>query len=431
MKGIKSMARAAKTPEMPAQKQNSKRPSGLLQNVQGEVKPLQTFITKFNNDWVMNFSGMLAYNLLLSIFPILLALVSIFGIIVGGGARKSIVTSILSVLPAQVSADVVNNALLQLNKASGFLGIVAIVSAIFFGSRLFITIEGCFDIIYHIRPRTLIPQNLMAIGMLLIFIILIPIMIFTSTLPTLATTLLKPVFGQIPFVASVVGILAGLASSFLLFETIYVVIPNQKISIRHSWLGALVAAIALEIYLLLFPLYVQHFLNGYAGQVGFAIVLLVFFYYFAVILLIGAEINAFFSEKVQPLPNDLATFVSTMGGRLNKDRPDVESSSHVDPKPTNKADEHHASEMLGGQRNTALGEQQDLRGQKNTEQGQQQKQQEAVPQDTNVKRVKVEKAKDKKQSSRGVGTLPTVIEVIIGSALAFVIELLRIRRHAR
>src|SRR5205807_1462691 len=83
----------------------------------------------------------------------------------------------------------VNSITNQLAKDSVILAIIAVVLAVFNGSRLFILIEGIFGIIYHVRHRTFIKQNLMAIGMLILFIILIPIMAFTSALPTLRTAL--------------------------------------------------------------------------------------------------------------------------------------------------------------------------------------------------------------------------------------------------
>jgi YihY family inner membrane protein len=393
--------------------QKPNRATAAVQDVEKDIQPFQAFINKFNNDWVMNFAGMLAYNLILSIFPIIIAIASIIGLVLGNGTRGTIVKDILHVLPNKVSPDVLTNVLDQLSKNSGFLGIVAIILALFFGSRLFIVIEGCFDIIYHVRPRTLIPQNLMALGMLLIFVVLIPIMVFASSIPALAVSLLKYTFiGTIPFLASVAGILGGLIVSFVLFEAIYFVVPNQRISFRHSWLGALGAAIALELYLTLFPLYVQHFLNGYAGQVGFAIVLLVFFYYFAVILLLGAELNAFFSERVQPLPNDLATFVSTMGGKLNKDIPNVESASHQNTRPTDRADARHITEARSQERQTQK---------KNVE-----KQLQVA-----ATGLAEEKAKTKEKASKGPSKLPAIIEVITGSALAVVIELFRLRQRGR
>jgi uncharacterized BrkB/YihY/UPF0761 family membrane protein len=187
----------------------------------------------------------------------------------------------------------------------------------------------------------------MAIGMMLVFIILVPIMVFAASIPTLAFSFLQNTpAGHLSVLASVTGILGGLISSFILFEVIFVVVPNLHISLRHGWLGALVAAVALQLYLALFPVYVAHSLRGPAAAVGLALILLVFFYYFGVILFLGAEINAFFLEGVRPLPADLATFVSTTAGKLNEDIPADEGQTTVDAKPTDQAHEEHTVEFV-------------------------------------------------------------------------------------
>src|SRR6266516_404814 len=155
--------------------------SGVVQTVQRDVRPLRSFFTKFSNDWCMNFSGALAYSILMSMVPIVIAIFAILGFIVGTlapGQLPNLIDNIKHVLPS-VSADLIKQAQDQLHKntsASVILAIIAIALALFSGSRLFIQIEGFFSIIYHVRQRTLLKQNLMAIGMLLIFIILIPIM---------------------------------------------------------------------------------------------------------------------------------------------------------------------------------------------------------------------------------------------------------------
>jgi len=46
------------------------------------------------------------------------------------------------------------------------------------------------------------------------------------------------------------------------------------------------------------------------GQIGFAVILILFFYYFAIILILGAQINAHFFEKYPPLENGLGTYLS-------------------------------------------------------------------------------------------------------------------------
>src|SRR2546426_517346 len=268
-----------------------------IQAVEKDIKSLQAFWTKFNNDWVMNFAAGLAFNLITAIFPIVIAIIAIAGFIFGWldpAIRDNLINGIQNVFPPPINqGNILGPALTSLSKNAGFLAIIAVLLAIFGGSRLFVSLEGYFDIIYHTRPRDLIRQNIMALIMLLLFIILIPLMVFASSIPAIVQSLLATLLGNFPgrgLIFSLIGILASLLFAWILFEAIYIVVPNQHISFRNSWRGAVAAAVALQIYLIVFPFYVTHFLSNNTGQAGFAVILLLFFYYFAVILLVGAEI---------------------------------------------------------------------------------------------------------------------------------------------
>lgn len=317
----------------------------VVQTAGRNMRPIQAFFTKFTNDWSLNLSAALAYNLLMAVFPLVIALFSILGLVIGTlspSTYDQVKNQLLHALPTVTSASsLLDAAFKQLAKNAGFLGIIAIILALFNGSRLFILIEGCFDIIYHVRPRPFIPQNAMAFAMLLLFIILIPIMVVAAAGPALIFSVLQNTpIGQIPgtkTIFSLGGILGGLIAAYILFQAIYIVVPNQKISFRNSWLGAVIAAILLEAYLILFPLYVARFLTSYAGQTLGIVILLVFFYYFAVILFLGAEINAFFAEGVTVTPQDLVTLVHTMTSHLATSEQAVKqeaaaSHKHVPPK---------------------------------------------------------------------------------------------------
>lgn len=407
-------------------------PKKFVSNVQQDVKPLQAFLTKFSNDWAMTFASTLAYSLLTAMLPIAVAIFGIFGLILGNNSTltQDIAHQLSLIVPTQnpggASATqlAINLALHQLNKNAGFLLIIAILLALFGGSRLFVTVEGCLDIVYRVRPRPMIRQNLMAFAMLLLFVLLIPIMVFVSASPTIILGFLNgnPTLKSIPFffavasspvVTYLAAILASIIVAFILFETIYFVVPNQRISWHNSWPGALAATIALEIFLILFPLYMRYSLGNYTGQVGFAVILLLFFYYFAVILMLGAEVNAFFLEGVHPLPNDLATFVSTMGGKLNRDIPETESSAHVTTKPTDLADRAHVA---------AVRQQEEQISREN-----QTKQQHIAPHDSS--KIATKEHQTRKTKKVRPSKLWTTIEVISGSLLAFLIEWLRLRRR--
>src|SRR6266700_1599727 len=152
--------------------------SGAPQPFEKDVKTLQAFWTKFNNDWVMNFAAGLAFNLITAIFPIAIAIIAIAGLIFGSfdpSFQGNLIHSIESVFPQQISSGhVLEPALKSLSKNAGFLAIIAVLIAIFGGSRLFVSIENYFDIIYHTRPRDVIRQNIIALAMLLLFVILVP-----------------------------------------------------------------------------------------------------------------------------------------------------------------------------------------------------------------------------------------------------------------
>ena len=296
-----------------------------VEKAQGKLALLQQFFTKFANDWSMAFAAALAYSLLTAVVPIVIAMFSILGFALGQREIHTILQAITKILPALSSQqDVIQRSLNQLASQAGFLALIAVLLALFGGSRLFVGLEGILDIVYRVRPRPLIPQNIMAFIMMLLFIILIPIMFFASTLPAFVLQFVYavPALKAVPLISAITnnavtvyltGALGGLLAAFILFLAIYIIVPNQPISLHHSWLGSLVSAIALELFVtIIFPLYTTYFMRNYVGQAGFAVILLVFFYYFAIILILGAEINAFFLENVRPLPNDLATFVSTM-----------------------------------------------------------------------------------------------------------------------
>jgi membrane protein len=289
-----------------------------------EGRPIQKFLKKVSNDWVLGFAAGLAFDLLAAIFPIFIALISIFGLIVGrldANAKTILITNIQNAFPPPLNQEnLLQPALNAINNSVGFLGIVAVLTAIVAGSGLFVSLEGYFDVFYHIRTRPLLHQYIMAILMLLFFLVLIPVMVFGATLPALVLSLLKSTsLNTIPGIGilfSLGGIFIGLVVSWVFFVVIYIVVPNQRISFRHSWKGAVVAAIAVQIYLILFPLYVTHFFASDSGTAGFAVILLFFFFYFAVILLIGAEVNAFFAQNILVTPDNVAAMIHDLTSHL-------------------------------------------------------------------------------------------------------------------
>lgn len=268
---------------------------------------LRTFWTKMSNDWVFNWSAMLAYVFLTSIFSILLAIVSIGGLIlsfISPESRTALETSIANSLPGGASGyggQIVTAATATLRQNAGLGLIIGIVLAVVSGSGLFISLENVFGVIFRLRGRDMIHQRMMALGMMLLYIVLVPLIVLASVVPPLVLRALNigasnPIGG---FLIQAAGLGVSLLVGVILFGAIYIIVPNRPVRTREVWIGTLVAAALLVVYELVFPIYESMFLKpGHLGAtVGFAVVILAFFYYLAFILLLGAEINSWASGQ--------------------------------------------------------------------------------------------------------------------------------------
>jgi membrane protein len=303
---------AAASGAPPREQREQRRQTGLARDarkVEKRVSPLLAFWTKVSNDWIFNWSSMLAYVFLTSIFPILLVIVAIGGLILGvisPESRATLETNIANGLPGGAGGfggNLVTAATRNLNHSAGALLIIGIVIAVVSGSGLFVSLENVFGVIFRLRGRDMLHQRLMAIGMLLLYTILIPIIILASILPPAVLGALglgndNPIGA---FLIQAAGIAVAFVVAAILFGAIYVVVPNRPVRFSEVWKGTLVAAVLLVIYQILFPIYMGLFLhpNNYGAVVGFAVVILAFFYYLAFILLFGAEVNSWASGQRQ------------------------------------------------------------------------------------------------------------------------------------
>jgi uncharacterized BrkB/YihY/UPF0761 family membrane protein len=84
-------------------------------------------------------------------------------------------------------------------------------------------------------------------------------------------------------------------------KNLFIIKSTSVFSSIFSWCGSLFAAICLEIVFLIFPIYIHLFMTNYVGQLGFIIIALLIFYVFGFLLVMGAEINSYWFDHIQPL----------------------------------------------------------------------------------------------------------------------------------
>ena len=293
--------------------------------VEKDVKPYEQLLIKCKDDWIHHLAQALSFSLLTNLVAIailLLAIVHVIQVNLDKQAQQMLTGGLESIIPQPLSlpvGDVVNKAFDTLSHASAIAVFFIILPAILFGSFLFSLMESCFDVIYHLPPRPFVRRHLVAIVMLLLFAVLTPIIILASAAPSFILSLLNVVPpGHVVFrLASIAG---STIFSLILFQAIYVLVPYRHVTfqtlgrhIHNSWRGTLVSTVAMQLGLQLFPIYANSFLNSYIGQVGFVVIMLLFFYLFALVLLLGAEVNAFYAEGIHVPKSDLITQASNGG----------------------------------------------------------------------------------------------------------------------
>jgi membrane protein len=266
------------------------------------VALLAAFWVKITNDWIFNLSGLLAYNFLFALFPMLILVLGITGFAlraIAPGTEDLVAHNIAQALPSGVGKVVVDSVTARLKASAGWLLVVGLLTSLFAGSRLFITLENCFGVVFRLRGRDPIRQNRMAFSLLLLYLVLLPLLLATFLLPSGIERLLDPSGHSLLGTALVTaaGVLVAFLSATLLFALTYALVPHRQRfwqALRPNWCGAVVAAALLLLYELLFPLYTTFILNpgNYGAVAVFAVVILIFFYYLAFILLLGAEINS-------------------------------------------------------------------------------------------------------------------------------------------
>lgn len=260
------------------------------------------FAQKVANDWVMNFAGMLAYNVLGSVLPIVLTGLTVFSYFLTPARLATITRELSTLLPSNLRSLVdITSALATVSRNSGLLTIISLAALVWSGSNLFGAMENCFCIIYRTRERSFFRQKVMSVSMALLFVALIPVLVVASSLASLVGNDTSAVIHLNQTVSHVAVGTASVVGSWIIawlfFLIIYRIVPNRVLTWDAIWRGALSAATGIVVIDQIFPLYAALFMKNitqqYGSALGLAIIFTFWCWLFSVVVLLGAEINAF------------------------------------------------------------------------------------------------------------------------------------------
>lgn len=254
-------------------------------------------IRRYGEDQGDLLAAAVAFNTLFSMFPIALGVLAFVGVVLRSpGARAQAQVLVLGAFPADASTAVLK-AIDGASQSAGLLGLLSLAGLLWLGSSLFWALESAFDQIYRAPLRSLVRQKLMALGMMMLFALLVVAELLATAVAQLVGQLARSLPLVEPGVALAVTVAGGaisLLAAFALCFAIYYVVPNVRLTARQVLPGALFASLALVLLTQMFPLYVLYIggLSPYGAILGLFFLLMTWAFLVAEALVIGAEINA-------------------------------------------------------------------------------------------------------------------------------------------
>ena len=261
---------------------------------------LKRTIREFKRDNLTDLAAALTYYGVLSIFPLLLVLVSILGL-VGKSATQPLIDNVGTVAPG-AAKDIVTSAIQNLQKsqgAAGILFVVGLVAALWSASSYIAAFMRAANEIWDVEEGRPIWKTIpLRLAITLVTVILLAVM-------ALAVVLTGPL-------AEEVGNVIGLGSTAvtvwdiakwpvmilivsLMFAFLYWAAPN----VRHpkfQWVspGGVLAVLLWIVASAAFAFYVANFgsYNKTYGALAGVIIFLVWLWITNVVILLGAEFNA-------------------------------------------------------------------------------------------------------------------------------------------
>lgn len=258
---------------------------------------LSAFWNRAYRENVTGLAAMVAYNLMLAVFPFTLLVLFIGGQVLKiHGVETSVLTDLQRLFP-NTESGTLEDVLSRIENNTATIGIAAFAGSIWIGASFWGAMDTAFCRIYHVPCRGWLEQKRFSFAMLGVVLIFIALSIFV---PTLESTLVSST-DKLPFGLSGVEILdkvlllgAALLITFGICSVIYWAVPKAPVPWRAIWPGALFVTLGAGIANWLFPLYLTNVssLSRFGSTLGFVLIALLWFYLLSLGIMAGAVINS-------------------------------------------------------------------------------------------------------------------------------------------
>ena len=258
---------------------------------------LRAFWRRAYHENVTGLSAMVAYNLMLAVFPFALLVLFVFGQVLRiEGVETSVVNDLQRLFPS-TEQHTLKDVLDRIEQNSTTIGIAAFLGSLWIGASFWGAMDTAFCRIYHVECRGWVEQKRFSFAMLAVVVLFIAVSIL---LPTMESTLVASTdrlplgLSDIKAIDTLLLLAAAVLIVFLICCVIFWAVPKGHMPWRAVWPGAAFVTLTATLANWLFPFYLANVssLSRLGSTLGFILIALLWFYLLSLALLAGATINS-------------------------------------------------------------------------------------------------------------------------------------------
>lgn len=253
-------------------------------------------VIRYKNHHISNLSSQLAFDIMFSMVPFLILLLSLVGFINVNPA--SVLESFRNMIPAQLYELVSTLTMQLLQTRNGNLLSVSLIFSLYTASRAFRAIRYGLNRAYNEEEdknfiKIIISSIIFMFVIILLILFTLAVLVFGEKI---GTTLIKwlelspVIFDYVNYLRYPIGIVGMI----VVFTVIYKLIPSRKIKIMNALPGAVFTSIVWTVSSMGFAYYVNNFgrYSDLYGSIGVIIILMVWLKLTSTTILLGGELNA-------------------------------------------------------------------------------------------------------------------------------------------
>jgi len=254
-------------------------------------------VAKFFADRGTHLAAMVAYFALLSFVPLIFLSLSLLGLVHRADASDFLVKELSRAFPT-TSLKSILTLVHRVQDNATTLGVVGGIALLWSSLSLFSALESAFNIVYGRPNRPFLRGKGVAAVVMFATITTLFISLVIGALGVEIVKRYAPGFVANSISAYILSIAVSLLGVFVFVLAAYRLLTNADVTVRGVLPGAVMAAIVLEASFQVVPVFVRLAdVNPVLRVLGGPVILLLWLYLMANVIVFGAEVNWWFSER--------------------------------------------------------------------------------------------------------------------------------------